>query len=128
MSVSISSKDENQYLELSYSDFFKIRNEIAYQLSKSLGDCYKKIMDGPSPSLDDDLTKEASKVRDDCQDVVEFIFASDCGGMIDSETCGKVFQLLKNIEFDDPFKFKDIDKLIALCFYCYMTSQPMLWH
>ena len=68
-------------------------------------------------------------------DIVEFLFASDCGGEISHKTCKKIFDLIKDIDFGNKiFTYagrsdgKDYQYFKEFLQECYSHRRKMRWY
>ena len=68
------------------------------------------------------------------QDVLEFLFASDCEGKISHRTCKKIYDLIKDIDFDGKiFTYaghsdgNDYAKLKEFLCECYTHRRKLRW-
>lgn len=86
--------------------FLSLRTNIALAFDKEFGEhystlinCYReedyKLFDAKTNEI---LSHDRFKKED--KDIIDFLFASDCGGEISYKTCKKIYDLIKDKNFD----------------------------
>ena len=120
--------------------FMSLRNNIAKAYDREFGEHYatlrRCITDGDYGEFDKKTNKILSDLRfkDEDEDILDFLFASDCEGEISHRTCKKIYDLIKNIDFDGQiFTYaaysdgKDYEDFKAFLLDCYRHRRKMRW-
>lgn len=120
--------------------FMSLRENIALAFDKEFGEHYStlincfseddyKLFDAKTEKI---LSHERFKQED--EDIVKFLFASDCGGKISHKTCKKIYDLIKDIDFKDKiFTYgaysdgKDYEHFKNFLFECYSHRRKLRW-
>ena len=142
MGITITAKYEGapEY-DMGYGQFFCLRRDIAYLISKEFGDLYSKLpsMCVASPEVqlafDEgmDTLLEKYKVR---KRLIPFLFKSDCGGYISPAQCKTVLMYLESpfiepeIEYgyDAPWRKRmTIRQFRELLTECYKRKVNLIW-
>ena len=141
MGMTITSKIKSCNIELDggYGMFVTIREEVAKQFDKEFGEHYatlhkcifKNDFDAFNKRANEILSDERFKEED--EDVVKFLFMSDCGGKIGYKTCKKLYDLLKNSNNKSclrygAFSHNDWDDLRELLLQCYKHKACLYWY
>lgn len=114
MGVTLSGPDISD--DIPPSGFFRLRRDIAYMLSKNLGDLYDSMID--ILHSDDDRKKDqwetdinaaindflSSHNKTD-EKIIDFLFESDCDGSITYGTCKKIINLIDSLNDDRKQEF-----------------------
>lgn len=120
-----------------YGSFALLRQNIANAWDKEFGEHYATLRVCFRESDYDAFDKETERIlsqgrfadggeKSDDQDIVEFLFASDCAGSISHKTCKKIYDIIKDIDFHGK-KFtyiaysdgKDYEHLKSFLLDCY---------
>ena len=93
-----------------YGGFAALRTNIAKAWDKEFGEHYATLRVCFRESDFATFNKETSRIlsqerfqdggeKSDDQDIVNFLFASDCGSSISHKTCKKIYEIIKDIDF-----------------------------
>lgn len=120
--------------------FMSLRINIALAFDSELGEHYSKLpyclYEEDYKAFDAKTEKILSHKRfeQEDEDIIDFLFASDCGGAISHRTCKKIYDLIKNIDFgNDIFTYsaysdgKDYERLKAFLLDCYKHRRKLRW-
>lgn len=118
-----------------YGMFNKIRDQVALAWDKEFGAHYATL-----EFCDDyeEFDKKANEILsdkrfdgDDDQDIIEFLFASDCDGRINYKTCKKIYELIKDVDYKGNLRYlvnghndwEDFKQLLKDCYShrCYLN-------
>ena len=120
--------------------FMNLRINIAKAWDKEFGEHYATL--AYCLCADDYKTFDviANKIlsdkrfKDEDADILDFLFASDCGGEISHKTCKKIYNLIKDIDFGGKiFTYgahsdgKDYEKFKEFLLECYRYHRKMRW-
>ena len=141
MGVTITSKIRNCDIELdgSYGMLLTIREEVAMQFDEEFGKHYSKIgtlfwkkdFEEFDKRTDEILSNKRFKQED--EDIIDFLFQSDCGGEINYKTCKKVYDLLQNSKCNCNLRYlayskNDWEDLKELLLQCYKHKANLYWY
>ena len=139
MGVCLTSKKSNYSFDMGYIGFNNLRANIASAWDKELGEVYantsmaildqKKYNERINSILADDRFKNEDK------DIADFLFQSDCEGKCGYKTCGKIYNLIKDIDFTGKiFTYaaysdgKDYEHSKLFLKECYKKRRMMIWY
>lgn len=139
MGVCLTSRKSSFSFDMGYGGFRNLRTNIAKAWDEELGEAYAdtvKAMMNPKEYtewinriLSDD------RFKDEDEDIVEFLFASDCGGKCGHKTCGKIYNLIKDIDFGNKIFLyakwsdgKDYEYLKEFLKECWKKRRMMMWY
>lgn len=127
-------------IELSggYGMFMKIRKIVALAFDKEFGEhyetliyCfreedYKKFNKKTYEILKDD------RFKDEDEDIIKFLFASDCDGKISYKTCKKIYDLIKDNNNKYQLRYaaysnNDWEDFKQLLKECYSHKSNLVW-
>ena len=128
-------KDCDIELDGGYSILRTIRIEVAKQYDEEFGNYYQLFYDGYDRKKYinklNNLLKD-DRFKDEDNDLMEFLFASDCEGKIGYKTCKKVYDLIKNSDNDCCLRYviyskNDWNDLRELLLSCYKHRANLYW-
>lgn len=120
--------------------FMSLRTNIALAFDKEFGEhystlssCYRKEDYELFNAITDKILSHDRFKQEDA-DIVNFLFASDCGGEISHKTCKKIYSLIKDIDFDgEVFTYgaysdgKDYEHFKDFLLECYSHRRKLRW-
>lgn len=123
-------------LDGGYSILAKIRTRVANAWDKEFGEHYETLFNATVDfKAFNAKTREIlsdDRFKDEDQDIVDFLFASDCEGSIDYKTCKKIYELIK--DNNEPaqlryalFSHNDWEDFKQLLKECYSHRSKMRW-
>lgn len=120
--------------------FMSLRTNIALAFDKEFGEHYSTLR---SCFREDDyklFNTKTNKIlshdrfKQEDKDIVEFLFACDCGGEISYKTCKKIYDLIKDIDFGGKiFTYgaysdgKDYEHFKDFLLECYSHRRKLRW-
>ena len=117
--------------------FFNLRKNIALAYDKELGEHYAKMIGCHDFNEYDKITNSILKddrFKEEDYDILDFLYASDCGGSISHKTCKKIYELIKDINFEGKiFTYaawsdgKDYEHLKEFLLECYSKRRKLRW-
>lgn len=128
-------KDCDIELDGGYSILRTIRIEVAKQYDEEFGNYYQLFYDGYDRKKYinklNNLLKD-DRFKDEDNDLMEFLFASDCEGKIGYKTCKKVYDLIKNSDNNCCLRYaiyskNDWNDLRELLLSCYKHRANLYW-
>ena len=139
MGVCLTSRKSNYSFNMGYGGFHNLRKNIAIAWDAELGEAYADIgiaMMNPK-EYNERINRILSddRFKDEDGDIADFLFASDCDGKCSYKTCGKIYNLIKDIDFGKKiFTYgaysdgKDYEYLKEFLKECYQKRRMMIWH
>lgn len=125
MGVTIGNKEKS--IDMGYGGFYNLRKTIAGLLSEEFRNLYEEwtsmngsINDEEGNRLLDNLYKRGI-LTDDDDIIIDFLFASDCGGKLSAKGCKRLWKLIKDYDDNivygyigrpDRAMFKDFKEII----------------
>ena len=120
--------------------FMSLRTNIALAFDQEFGEHYATLR---SCFYEEDykaFDKKANAIlsndrfKEEDEDIVVFLFASDCEGAISHKTCKKIYDLIKDIDFRNKiFTYaaysdgKDYEHFKKFLLECYEHKRKMRW-
>lgn len=137
MGVSISATNSIYDFDMGYGGFFNLRKNIALALDEEFGENYALL--GNCYTIDDynknDMVANSILERKHLdEDVVDFLYASDTEGKISYKVCGKIYDLIKDIDFGDKgfryaiYRSNDWEEFKKFLKDCYSKHKNMVWY
>lgn len=140
MGVTISATNSSYVFEMGYGGFFNLRKNIAMALDKEFGENYADLSSCLTESQFANNDKKAYRIirknhlKDDYEDVIEFLYASDRGGSISHKTCQSILELIKDIDYGNKgFQYanrssNDYEAFKKFLKECYSKRRKMKWY
>lgn len=121
--------NNNIELQIGYAGFNNLREKIAFLTAKDIGEHYRNLKKAPrcdSPSRKQffkDYNEKISfldkKYNYEYENILDFLYACNCGGTIDLETCKDIYNIIKDCKNNDTFSkdctFEDFKNLLKDC-------------
>lgn len=136
------SKKVTQEFNMSYGGFFLLRSQIANAFDKEFGEHYSQLLKA-SCSLSgstEAFNKKMNQILADKRfngkdDILDFFFASDCEGIISYQTCKKLYDIIKDVDFQSGFQYgnfsngteEDWNDLKEFFLECYKAKVSARW-
>lgn len=140
MGITISATNSKYSFDCGYGGFYKLRRNIALAYDEEFGKYYANIIHCLCQIQYDAFFKQINLIlsnerfKDEDNDILDFLFESDCSGKISYKTCGKIYNLIKDIDFKGKtFTYVahsdgyDYDKFKAFLKECYSHRRNMVW-
>lgn len=102
MGVSITATNSKYDFDMGYGGFYSLRTEIAKALDPEFGENYAGLGSCFTKEEYVKNDRKANKIiakkglDKKYKDVLDFLYASDCGGKASYKTCQKILELIKN--------------------------------
>ena len=139
MGVTISATNSSYDFDMGYGGFFNLRKNIAYALDKQFGKAYENYIHCHTKEEGDENDRlcemyiEAQGLEKEYEDVLDFLYASDCDGKISYKTCKKIADLLEpcmptlktKIFRYVKYAHNDYEEFIAFLKECYRYHRNM---
>lgn len=128
-----------------YNGFMLLRKNIAKAWDEEFGKHYETLSrcllfrdyEAFDRKTENILSKERFKAggaKSNDEDIVEFLFAIDCGGEISYKTCKKIYDIIKDIDFgNEIFTYVahsdggDYERLKEFLLDCYKRRAKARW-
>lgn len=138
MGVTIYANGSSRSFDMGGGGFFSLRKNICLSFDKELGEHYSLM---PSCFRNweeyDKVTERilsSPRFTEEDIDVIEFLFASDCGGEVGYKTCKKIYEIIKDVDFEGKiFTYaaysdgKDYEHFKEFLLECYKKRRKMRW-
>ena len=141
MGVTITANNSSRSFDMGCGGFMSLRENIVLAFDKEFGEHYSRFRSIWKQEDFEAFDKETNRILADDRfqeedvDIVEFLFASDCGGEISYKTCKKIFDLIKDIDFgNEIFTYagrsdgKDYQYFKDFLKECYSNRRKMRWY
>lgn len=139
MGVCLTSRKSSYSFDMGYIGFNNLRTNICIAFDNELGEVYADTLlalthpEEYTKRINEILSDERFKNED--QDIVDFLFSSDCDGKCGYKTCKKIYDLIKDIDFGNKiFTYaaqsdgKDYEYLKLFLKECYQKRRIMIWY
>lgn len=140
MGFTICANNGSKIFDGGMGGFMSLRTNIALAFDKEFGEHYftlRKCIYEEDYKLFDQVTNKIlsnERFKQEDEDIIEFLFASDCGGVISHKTCKKIYDLIKDIDFGNQiFTYgfysdgKDYEHFKEFLLECYKYRRKMRW-
>lgn len=140
MGLSLQSKSSQIELTGGYGMLLKIRSRVAIAWDKEFGEHYSKL-----PLIEEEDYEEFDKrtneilreerFKDEDEDLLDFLFASDGEGKCNYKTCKKIYDLIKDVEYEGKLRYatypsinkNDWEDFKQLLLDCYSHRSNLTW-
>ena len=141
MGITITANNSKHSFKIGYGTFYLLRSEIAKCLDYEFGKQYASLLEcdtAEERKARDEVTDKMARQKHLDEDVLAFLFASDCDGEVPYKTCGKLYSLIKYESFNhkrptydpsrDDTELIDFDRFKEFLLDCYSYRRKMRWH
>lgn len=145
MGVTLTANNSRISFNTSYGGFLNLRRNIASCMSETFGELYCELLTNPNGYDYTELSKKVegfinkeTEWETECPEVLDFLFASDCGGKAGYKTCGKLYEIIKDRDFGNKgFQYSiitmsagrnDYDMLKEFLRDCHRYHRTMQWY
>ena len=138
MGVTIHATNSTTSFDCGGGGFFNLRKNVALAWDEEFGEHYATLAGCNDYEAFDKKTLEIisdERFKDEDQDILDFLFASDCEGKITHKTCKKIYDLIKDIDFGGKiFVYaahsdgKDYEHFKKFLLECYKHRRYMRWY
>ena len=138
MGVTITANNSKHSFHMGYRGFFELRKNIALAYNKEFGRQYAKIAqcytEEDYKEYNNKTNRLIRKLELEDDDILDFLYSSDCGGKASHETCDKIYKLLTNTDLSGKrFQYaawsseSDYDEFKEFLHECYSHRRNMVW-
>lgn len=136
MGVSITATNSEYDFYMGYGGFFNLRRNVALALDKDFGENYSLLSKCCTPRQFEENDAVANAIIAEKkldENVVEFLYAPDCGGSISHRTCRKIYDLIKDVDFGDKgfryaaYRKDDYEDFKKFLLQCWSKRRKMRW-
>lgn len=138
MGVCLTSRKSDYSFDMGYGGFHDLRASIASAWDKELGEAYDNMtMAILNPSEYNERINRIitnDRFKDEDEDILDFLFQSDSNGKCGYKTCRKLYNLIKDIDFEGKIFIysaysdgKDYEYLKLFLKECYQKRRIMIW-
>lgn len=132
MGVHIFANNSPYSLDMAYSAFSRLRDRIATLLDEEFGSNYSRLCYSKEDYENHDkVANRLISEKNLDEDIVEFLYQSDCDGKISYKTCKKILDLVADAEFVtcymgfyDASRAHDFQELLQ---DCYSHRRSLRW-
>ena len=141
MGITITANNSKYSFNMGYGGFFNLRTNLAKAYDEEFGELYSALRFCKRKAVyaffdkvcNDMLSDERFKEEDN--DIIDFLFMPDSDGKIRYRTCGKLYNLIKDIDFGDKrFQFckyskgNDYEQFKVFLKECYSHRRNLRWY
>lgn len=132
MGVHVFANNSPYSLDMAYSAFSRLRDRIATLLDEEFGSNYSRLCYSKEDYENyDKVANRLISEKNLDEDIVDFLYQSDCDGKISYKTCKKILDLVADTEFVtcymgfyDASRAHDFQKLLQ---DCYSHRRSLRW-
>lgn len=141
MGVCITANNSKYSFEMGAGGFFNLRKNIALAFDPEFGAHYSSLLHCHTQSEHEEFDRKTNAIlsdprfREEDADILDFLFASDCDGKVRYRTCGKIYRLIKDIDFGNKrFQYvtfsngRDYEEFKDFLHECYSHRWNMYWY
>lgn len=141
MGVSITATKEIYDFDMGYGGFCNLRKNIAYCIDNTFGKLYDEMFPCWNMDIEEELTQKTNDyirknpdIFENLDDVLDFLYAPDDSGTVSYKTCGKIYNLIKSVDFGNKcFRYgadvhNDYEEFKEFLKDCYSHRKKMRWH
>lgn len=140
MGVTIKATNSSRSFDMGFGGFMSLRTNIAKAFDKEFGEhydtlstCWKEEHYKAFDERTNEILKDP-RFKEEDVDIIEFFFASDCEGSISHKTCKKIYNIIKDIDFEGKiFVYaahsdgKDYEYFKEFLLECWKNRRKMRW-
>lgn len=139
MGVCIKSTNGKYSFDMGAGGFFNLRKNIAYCVDREFGEHYALLARCNTQAEYSAHDRKAEQIINskgldrEYSEVLDFLYADDCGGKIDYRTCKKIYDLIKDVDFGSKcFRYailvhNDYEEFKLFLRDCYARKCCMRW-
>ena len=140
MGLTITSTHPIHTFDMSCGGFFILRKNIALALDQEFGENYALLSQCSCEEDFKENYERANKIINRkyleikySKDVIDFLYMSDLEGSISYKTCGKIYYLIKDVDFKIGFRYaaymhNDFEEFKEFLLDCYSNRKKMRWY
>lgn len=133
MGVTIYANNSDLSFDCSYSGFYRLRCAVCKLYNKDLFDLYA------SWYIDDKNVQQINNLLSECDEddqILDFLFQSDCDGSISYKACKEIYDLIKDISEEEAgihnirygaYYQDDWEQFKQLLKECYSRRRKLRW-
>lgn len=136
MGISITAKNSSYDFDMGYGGFFNLRKNIALALDEEFGKNYAllgKCWTEKKFAENDRISEKIINKKNLDTDIVDFLYMPDTEGKISYRVCGKIYDLIKDIDFKNKgfryaaYRHDDYEEFKKFLKECYSNRRKMSW-
>ncbi len=140
MGIRLTANHSSYVFYMGYGGFFSLRKNIALALDREFGEHYAGLIYCHTPADFDAHDRRAEQIITEKRlderytDVLDFLYAPDAEGVISHATAGKIYELIKNTDFQGRgFRYaaerrNDYEELKLFLRECRSTRRKVRWN
>ena len=139
MGVIITSNNASISFDCSYSGFYNLRKNIAILYDMEFGEHYGKLINCRTKEdyekFDNKANEICKRLPDEDSDILDFFFQPDTEGKINYKTCGKLYEIIKDVDFGNRIFLysaysdgKDYEYFKDFLKECYSHRRNLIWY
>lgn len=140
MGITLTATNSKYDFDMGYGGFFNLRRNIALALDKEFGENYSLLSKCITPKQFEENDSSANriiekkKLSENYSEVLDFLYESDCEGKVNYKTCGKILNLISNIDFGNKcfrytaYSHNDYEEFKEFLKDCYRYHKNMRWY
>lgn len=137
MGVTIFNKKHS--IDMGCGGFYRLRRKVAQLAGDDIGELYSQLLldfggDTLYAEHDKKVEELAQKYNGEKNDILDFLYESDCSGTMNVQHCKSIYEVIKDYDDDvlygyggrpDCAKFKDFKQIVQ---ECVENNTPMEWY
>ena len=98
-------RNKDYQMDMGYGAFFRLRRTIANLYNKEFGSLYNTLLNCNDYSTFESKVQTVINQYNLDEDIIDFLFQSDCEGKINYKTCRKILNICKDYETREMFGY-----------------------
>jgi len=139
MGITLTAKKSAYSFDMGAGSFYRLRANIANAWDKEFGEHYRGIIKCHSSAEYKEHDRIANNILSDPRfsgddnDILDFLYAPDTNGKIGYRTCGKIYKIIKDVDFCNErlryagMSHNDYEELKAFLKECYSHRRNAYW-
>ncbi len=140
MGVTLTAKNPIHTFNMGYGGFLNLRTSIADLFDKEFGEHYRTLQrcydqaDWKKYCRIGDKILSHPRFKDEDYDILDFLHASSSEGKMGYKTCGKIYRLIKDADFEGKifryaaYSHNDYEELKEFLKDCYSHRKNAVWY
>ena len=137
MGITIYAKNSTYNFDMGCGSFFNLRKNIATILNNDFGEHYSKLIYCHSKQdfeEHDRIANELIEKHHLDEDILNFLYMSDCEGKVSYRTCKKIYDLIKDVDFNNKvlryvaYSHNDYEEFKLFLKECFSYRRNMIWN
>lgn len=138
MGITLTANNSKYAFDMGAGGFFNLRANIADAYDKQFGKHYRKLLECHDKKDYEEYDRIANEILssprfDKDTDLLDFFYASDIEGSISYKTAGKIYDIIKDVDFGNKcfqymaYAHDDYGELKLFLKECYSHRRTVYW-